>query len=69
MTITESKGDAFPWNGIFWATGLGLLQYQPILRMTKNGPQMPGRKTLQQGTEAEGAAYAKIVLIIDWLCL
>ena len=61
----ESKGDAFPWGGIPRAKGPDLLQYQGILRLTKNGSQMTGREILQQEVEVEGAAYAALVRIID----
>jgi hypothetical protein len=69
VTNCESKGDAFPWKAIAGAKGLDLLHYQVILWPTKNGSQMSGRKTLQQETELEGAAYADIVRLIDRSCL
>lgn len=39
----------------------GLLQNQTILRLTKNGPEITGEKTRQQGAEVEAAAYAEKV--------
>ena len=67
-TSGESKGDAFPWNSIPGAKGLDLLQYQAILRLTKNSLQMTGREPLQQGLKVEGMTYAETGWMIDRLC-
>ncbi|MGH7182936.1 MAG: hypothetical protein ACREJN_13285 [Nitrospiraceae bacterium] len=64
----ESKGDAFPSDNIPRTKEPGLLQNQAILRLTKNGPEMSGKATLNQAAEVEGAAYAEKVRMGDWFC-
>jgi len=51
------------------ATEAGLLQNQAILRLTKNGPEMIGKQTLNQGLEVEAAAYAEKVRMGERCCL
>jgi hypothetical protein len=68
-TLVWSKGDAFPWDDADRAEGQEFPQYQGTRRVTKNGSQTTGKKTLQQETEVEGAAYAERVRIIDRSCL
>jgi hypothetical protein len=45
------------------AGSLDFLQYQVILRLTKNGADMGGGKALQRGARVEAVAYSAIVRI------
>lgn len=60
-----SKGDAILCGETSRIIEAGFLQNQTIPRLTTNGPEMTGKKTLQQRAEVEGVAYAEKVRMGD----